>query len=137
MSRQDTVIRKMNWRSHIYLCLFASSAESRARQIMDDPLLSKPSWNGDKWLGVGAKRNRTVLEKHFDREGFCCIEFYNWHHRRVSRRNLLALYQSMEAFRGRRYLENANSYHSVVTLGGLGPWEHRSSMWGPGSGCWV
>lgn len=97
VSRQDTVIRKMNWGSCIYLCLFASSAEPRARQIMDDLLLSKPCWNGDKWLGVGAKRNRTVLEKHFDRWGFSCIGFYNWHHRGVSRSNLLALHQGMAA----------------------------------------
>ena len=33
---------------------------------MDDPLLSKLNWNGDKWLGGRGKRNRTVLEKHFD-----------------------------------------------------------------------
>lgn len=75
VKRQDTVIRKMNWRSGIYLCLFASSAGPRARQIMDDPLLSKPRWNGDKWPGVGARRNRAVLEKHSDGGGSVALSF--------------------------------------------------------------
>lgn len=61
MSGQDTAIRKMNWRPRICLCLFAFSAESAARQIMDDPLLSQPSWNGEKWLGVGAKRKQNCV----------------------------------------------------------------------------
>lgn len=69
MSGQDTVIRKMNWRPRICLCLFAFSAEYAARQIMGDRLLSQPSWNGEKWLGAGAKRKQTCVREALRRKG--------------------------------------------------------------------
>lgn len=50
-------------------------------------------------LGQGQGENRPVLEKLLDGRVVCCIEFYHWHYRRVSRNSVLVLHQDMEAAR--------------------------------------
>lgn len=50
-------------------------------------------------LGWGRRENRTVLEKLLDGSVFCCIEFYHWHRRRISRSSVLAVHKDVEAAR--------------------------------------